>query len=119
MIKYDQSAQITVSASLSAGCHGVTGKVGISYTYDLYDFCMQENHGYINNDQWQFESHVGGKTYARFVTATTVSFNPGYKQSIDFSSIGNTTYLSSGWFGATLEHSSLQLVNCYKSPILD
>ncbi|MHB1439781.1 MAG: hypothetical protein ACYCSO_03040 [Cuniculiplasma sp.] len=117
-----QSAQVTVSASVSAGT-GVAGKIGISYTYDLYDFCMQENHGYINNDQWQFESHVGGKTYARFVTATTVSFNPGYRQSIDFSSIGNTTYekASSGWFGTTytLEPSSLQLVNCYKSPILN
>ncbi len=121
-------AQVTVSASVTVGASGggISGSatVGVSYTYDLYDFCMEEKHGLTNNDQWQFESHVGGKSYARFVTATAVNYKPGYQQAIDYSSIGNTTYIKSspGWAWTTnycTAGSSLQLTSSYCTPILN
>ena len=121
-------AQVTVSSSVTVvgSGNGISGSttVGVSYTYDLYDFCMEEKHGFINNDQWQFESHLGGQTYMRFVTVTMVNYKPGHQQAIDYSSIGNTTYIKSspGRFWTTnycTVGSSLQLTSAYCTPVLN
>ena len=127
MVQSGQNAQVTLSASVTAGasaCGGsLSASAGVSYTYDLYDFCYNQILGCPQNVQWQFVSHVGGQTYAHFVTMTSVFYNPGYRQAISFSSVGNTTWVKSSqelwWTNHCLESSSVQLTQCYLSPVLN
>ena len=127
-VQSGQCGQVTLSASVSAGASAcgvsVSGTVGVSYTYDLYDFCVDQLHGSFTNDQWVFESHEAGQTYARFVTATAVDYKPGYQQRISYCSIGHTTYVKSspGWFWTTnycLVGSSLAEISLYQTPVLN
>ena len=124
MVQSVQNAQVTLSASVTAGasaCGGsLSASAGVSYTYDINDFCYNQIMGY---DQWQFVSHVGGQTYAHFVTLTSVFYKSGYRQARRFSSKGNTTWVKSSpelwWTNHCLESSSVQLTNCYLSPVLN
>jgi hypothetical protein len=123
-VQSGQNAQVTLSASVSAGasaCGGsLSASAGVSYTYDINDFCYNQIMGY---DQWQFVSHVAGQTYAHFVTLISVFYKPGYRQAISFSSTGNTTWIKSSpelwWTNHCLENSSVQLTNCYLSLVLN
>ena len=127
MVQSGQNAQVTLSASVTAGASacgaGLSASAGVSYTYDLYDFCYKQVLGCPQYDQWQFVSHVVGQTYAHFVTLTSVFYKPGYRQAISLSSIGNTTWIKSSpelwWTNHCLESSSVQLTNCYLSPVLN
>jgi hypothetical protein len=118
-----QYAQVTVSTELSAGVNfcgvSIGGKVGTTYSYNLYNFCMNVQHEYTNNDQWFLKSFDHGQTYAHFVTSTMVHFQKGYNQYITFGSIGNTTYTSPGWFCyPTLRSSTASLSCTYTTPNL-
>lgn len=134
-VQTGQNAQVTVSSSVkvgaSYGAAGVSATVGVSYTYDLYNFCYNEIHGYCQNDQWLFISSLGGQSYAHFVTMTSVFYNPGYRQGIFYSSIGNTTWsctihtpihigiLTWCTTQSVLKTSSLPMTSDYISPILN
>ena len=127
MVQSGQNAQVTLSASVTAGasaCGGsLSASAGVSYTYDLYDFCYNQILGCPQYERWQFVSHVGGQTYAHFVTMTSVFYKPGYRQAISFSSVGNTTWVKSSqelwWTNHCMESSSVQLTQCYLSPVLN